>query len=105
MAALKKLPQAKKINAQLILCLIIHTLKHTHTHTHTDTHTHTHTQAHKLSAIDLCKQQVLNADPKEMEQINFMGILKCAGNTTVFIIIEVVKETTLDFLQGTVKVL
>ena len=97
MAALKKLPQAKKINTQLILCLIIHTLKHTHTHTHT--------QAHKLSAIDLCKQQVLNADPKEMEQINFMGNLKCAGNTTVFIIIEVVKETTLDFLQGTVKVL
>ena len=42
--------------------------------------------------IDLSKQQVLDADPRE-------------GNATMFFIIEEARETVLDFSQGTVKVL
>ena len=34
-----------------------------------------------------------------------MGNLESAGNTTVLFIIEEVKETILDFSQGTAKVL
>ena len=31
---------------------------------------------YKMIAIDLCKQQVLDADPKEIQQINFTGNLE-----------------------------
>ena len=48
-----------------------------------------------MIAIDLRKQQALDADPIATEQINF----------TMFFIIEKEKETILDFSQGTVKVL
>ena len=60
-----------------------------------------------MIAIDLSKQQALDADPKATQQINFSGNL--AGdpiaNTTMFFIIKEAKETVLDFSQGTVKVL
>ena len=45
------------------------------------------------------------ADPKAIQQINFTGNLKSAENTTIFFIFEEVKETVLNFLQGTVRVL
>ena len=51
----------------------------------------------KLIAIDLSKQLGRGADPKAIQQINFTGNLDCAGNTTMFFIIEEVKETILDF--------
>ena len=35
---------------------------------------------YKLIAIDLGKQQSLNADPKVIQQISFTGNLECAGN-------------------------
>ena len=59
---------------------------------------------YKMIAIDLGKQQTLDADPTEIEQINFTANLERTGNTTIFII-EEVKETVLGFSQGTVKVL
>ena len=58
-----------------------------------------------MIAMDLSKQQALDADPKAIQQINFTANLDRAGNTTVFFIIEEVEETVLDFSQGTVKVL
>ena len=60
---------------------------------------------YKMIAIDLSKQQALDADPKAIQQINFTANLDRAGNTTMFFIIEQAKETVLDFSQGTVKVL
>ena len=60
---------------------------------------------YKLIAIDLSKQQSLDADPTAIQQINFTANLDRAGNTTMFFIIEEAKETVLDFSQGTVKVL
>ena len=58
-----------------------------------------------MIGIDLSKQQVLDADPRAMQQINFAGNLDKNGHTTMFFIIEEAKETVLDFSQGTVKVL
>ena len=60
---------------------------------------------YKTIAVDLSKQQALDADPKAIQQINFTANLDRAGNTTMFFIIEEAKETVLDFSQGTVKVL
>ena len=58
-----------------------------------------------MIAIDLSKQQALDADPKAIQQINFTANLDRAGNTTMFFIIEKAKETVLDFSQGNVNVL
>ena len=60
---------------------------------------------YKLIAIDLSKQQKLDADPKSIQQINFTGILSRAGDATMFFIIKEAKETLLDFPKGIVKVL
>ena len=60
---------------------------------------------YKMIAIDLSKQQALDADPRAIQQINFTANLDRAGNTTMFFIIEEAKEIVLDFSQGTVKVL
>ena len=59
---------------------------------------------YKMIAIDLSKQQVLDADPRAIEQINSATNLVRAGNTTMFFT-EEAKETVLDFSQSTVKVL
>ena len=59
-----------------------------------------------MTATDLSKQQALDADPKAKQKMNFTENLnrgedvndnttRC--NTTVFFIIEEVKETILDF--------
>ena len=60
---------------------------------------------YKMIAIDLSKQQALDADPRAIQQINFTANLDRDGNTTMFFITEEAKETVLDFSQGTVKVL
>ena len=57
----------------------------------------------RLTAIDLSKQQKLDADPKAIQQINFTGNLE--NNTAMFFIIEGAKETVLDFSNETVKAL
>ena len=58
-----------------------------------------------LIIIDLSKQQVLDADPKATQKINFTRNLGRAGNTTMFLITDEAKETKLDFSDGTVNVL
>ena len=60
---------------------------------------------YKMIAIDLSKQQPLDADPRATQQINFTANLDTTGNTTMFSIIDEAKETVLDFSQRTVKVL
>ena len=40
-----------------------------------------------------------------IQQIDFEGNLRCAGNTAMFFVLEEIKGTTLDFSQETVKVL
>ena len=60
---------------------------------------------YKMIAIDLSKQQALDADPKAIQQINFTANLDRAGNTRFYFILEEAKETVFKFLQGTVKVL
>ena len=60
---------------------------------------------YKMIAVDLSKQQALDADPIAIQQINFTANLDRAGNTRVYFILEEAKETILDFSQGTVKVL
>ena len=58
-----------------------------------------------MIAIDLNKQQALDADPKRIQQINFTGNLDPAENTTMFFIFEEEKETILNIEQRTVRVL
>ena len=60
---------------------------------------------YKMIAIDLSKQQALDADPKTTQQINFTANLDRAGQATMFFIIEEEKETISDISQGTMKVL
>ena len=60
---------------------------------------------YKMIAVDLSKQQALDADPRAIQQINFTANLDRAGNTRVYFILEESKEAILDFSQGTVKVL
>ena len=52
---------------------------------------------YKMIAIDLRKQQVLDADPRAIQQINFTANLNRPGNTTMLFIIEEAKEAVLDF--------
>ena len=59
----------------------------------------------KMIAIDLTKQQALDADLRANQQNNFTANLDRAGNTRIYFILEETKETILDFSQGTVKVL
>ena len=58
-----------------------------------------------MIAVDLSKQQALDADPRAIQQINFTANLDRAGNTRVYFILEEATETILDFSQGIVKVL
>ena len=56
-----------------------------------------------MIAIDLSKQEALDADPKAIQQINIIENLDRAGNTRIFFILEEAKETVLDFSQSTGK--
>ena len=58
-----------------------------------------------MITIDLSQRQVLDVDPRAIQQINFTANLDKAGNRTMFFVIEEAKETLLDFSKGTVKVL
>ena len=60
---------------------------------------------YKMIAVDLSKQQALDAGPKAIQQINFTANLDRAGNTRVYFILKEAKETIVDLSQGTVKVL
>ena len=60
---------------------------------------------YKMIAIDLSKQQAIDADPRAIQEINLTENLDREENTAMFFIIEQAKETVFDFSQGTVKVL
>ena len=45
-----------------------------------------------MIARDLCKQQALDVDPKEIQQINFTANLDQPGNIIMFFIIEKQKK-------------
>ena len=49
---------------------------------------------------DLSKQQVVNANCKAIQQVNFTANLDRAGNTRIYFILQEAKETALDFSQG-----
>ena len=58
---------------------------------------------YKMKAIDLSKQQVLEAGPKATQQIDFTGNQDQPEYTTMFFIIEEAKNTIWDFSQGIVR--
>ena len=58
-----------------------------------------------MIAVDLSKQQALDADPKAIQQIKLTANVDRAGNTRIYFSLEGSKKTVLDFSQGTVKVL
>ena len=60
---------------------------------------------YKMITIDLSKQQALDTDPREIQQINFTENLDRDGNTTMLFIIEKAKETAFEFSQGLINVL
>ena len=43
---------------------------------------------YKVIAIDLSKQQALDADPKAIQQINFTGNLDQAADATMFLLLK-----------------
>ena len=50
-----------------------------------------------MIAVDLSKQQELDANLRANQQINFTANLDRASNTRIFFILEEAKETRLDF--------
>ena len=58
-----------------------------------------------MIAIDISKQQALDAHLKAIQQISFTENLDQPRDTTMLFIIEEPKETILEFLQGTVRAL
>ena len=59
---------------------------------------------YKMIAVDLSKEQVPDADPKAIQQINFTVNLN-RENTRFYFTLEEAKETVFEFSQGTVKAL
>ena len=58
-----------------------------------------------MIAIDLSKQEALDADSKAIQKINFTANLDRAGNTRLYFILEEAKEAIFEFSQETVKAL
>ena len=58
---------------------------------------------YQLMAVDLSKQRELDADPRAIQQIEFIGMLKTRSN--VITILEKSKETILEFYRGTAKLM
>ena len=46
-----------------------------------------------MIAVDLSKQQALDADPRAIQQINFTANLDRAGKTRIYFILEEQKES------------
>ena len=67
---------------------------------------------YRLVAVDLRRQKELDADPKSIQQIEFVEQLKNPADavvayTSMFVltILEKIKETRLKFSQGSITVL
>ena len=58
---------------------------------------------YRLIAAESSKQRELDADPRVIHQIKFIGMLRTRSN--VFTILEKSKETILEFYKGTAKVM
>ena len=52
---------------------------------------------YKMIAVDLSKQQALDADPKTIQQINFTANIDTTGRTRIYFILEEAKETVFEF--------
>ena len=62
---------------------------------------------YRLTAVDLSKQKVLDADPRAIQQIVFQGVVGGDANTKIrlYTTLEQWKETMLEFSKETAKVL
>ena len=60
---------------------------------------------YKIIVTDSSKQQALDVDSRSIQQISFTANVDRANDTRIFFILEVAKETVLEFSKGTVKVL
>ena len=60
---------------------------------------------YKWIAVDLSKQQALDADTKAIQQINFTTKLDGDWDTRFYFFLEEAKENVFEFSQGTVKIL
>ena len=58
---------------------------------------------YELIAVDLSKQKALDADPREIQQIIFIG--NASENVLIYYILEESRETILQFSKGTTDVL
>ena len=56
--------------------------------------------------MDLSKQKALDANPREIQQIVFQGVVGRENNSKIrlYTILEKSKQTILEFAKGTVKV-
>ena len=52
-----------------------------------------------MIAVDLSKQQAVDANRKAIQQSNFTANLGKAGNTKIYFVLEEVKEIVLDLYQ------
>ena len=66
---------------------------------------YTYFKKYKMIAVDLSKQQALDADPEGIQQINFTANLDRNENTRYYFILKEAKDTVFEFSQGNVKVL
>ena len=53
--------------------------------------------SYKMIAVDLSRQQALDADPRAIQQINFTTNLDRAGDTRIYFILEKQKKLNLIF--------
>ena len=60
---------------------------------------------YKMIPADLSKHQVLDADPKAIQQTNFTSNIERDVNTRFYFIFEEAEETVFEFSQEAVKVL
>ena len=58
-----------------------------------------------MIAVNLIKQNELDANSRATQQINFTANFNRAGHTRIYFILEEAKLTKLDFPKGTVKVM
>ena len=60
---------------------------------------------YRLFAVDLSKQNTLDADPRAVQQIAFQGVVGGDVNTKIRLCTILKQSTTLQFSKGTGKVL
>ena len=62
---------------------------------------------YRLIAVDLSRQESLDADPRAIQQIVFQGVVRGNVDTKIrlYTILEKSKETILEFAKGATKVL